>query len=277
MCFEKDARMIMIFGCMGYMGSAIAAECDRRGLEWCPGFRGTFDDVMDRIIAIKPELLVNAAAYIPSPTVDACKDNKAKTVDGNVMWPTTLAHVCASTVLPLMHLSTGCLFDEQREYTEEDTPTRGWDGYCGFYVGTKLMAETNVSFHAHHYILRLRLPFDEVDHPRNFISKMLAFENVYDIFNSLTHRGDFAKAVLDMWAMRVPFGTYNMTNNGGIASRMLIHKMREAGLPVKDPQFTHKEGVTGCKLSIKKLLSTGVKMRWVGDALEESLTQWKLR
>jgi hypothetical protein len=80
---------------------------------------------------------------------------------------------------------------------------------------------------------------------------------------------------LDLFEIGAPFGIYNVVNNGGIYSRMLIQKMREAGLPVKDPQFTHADGVTGCKLSIKKLLATGVKMRWVGDALEDALDNWR--
>src|SRR6476646_5658788 len=155
--------MILIFGVHGYMGSAIASECDRRGIEWERGKHNEWDG--DQLL--RCELAINAAAYIPSPTVDACKDNPNQTITGNVLWPDKLARACDYCRIPLIHLSTGCVFDEQREYSEDDPPTRGYDGYCGFYVGTKLLAERLVREFEQHYILRLRLPFDEVAHPRN--------------------------------------------------------------------------------------------------------------
>lgn len=269
--------MIMIFGCTGYMGSAIAAECDRRGLEWLPGFRGSFMSVLGRLKEIGPDLVINAAAFIPSPTVDACNNFKEYTIQGNVVLPQLLAMACDFSSVPLMHLSTGCLFDEQREYTEEDKPTRGWDGYCGFYVGTKLMAEANVRLCEEHYILRLRLPFDEVDHPRNYLSKLASFGRVFEHTNSLTHRGDFAKWALDLWEKRATFGTYNCVNTGQISAEDTIACLAYKGLIPAMQQLVKSPDTTGARLSNAKMVAAIGPVRSVQEAVGSAVHNWKTK
>lgn len=273
--------MILIFGSRGYMGSAIVRECERRGLPWLRGQReeirwnDEIKGVINQLMTSRAELVINAAAYIPMPTVDACKDHQNETIEGNVLWPLLLSQACAFVGKPLMHLSTGCLFDEQREYTEEDTPTRGWDGYCGFYVGTKLQAERWVAKFARCYILRLRLPFDEVDHPRNYLSKLTKFERVFEHVNSLTHRGDFAKWALDLWGKRAPFGTYHCVNTGQIEATAMVINMALKGMIPKMPTFVRSPETTGARLSNAKLVSAIGPVRNVLEAVADSITHWR--
>lgn len=266
----------MLFGCTGFMGSAIAAECDRRGIEWCPGFRIPFSEVAERLIDIRPTLVINAAAYIPIPTVDECKNDLDRTIEGNVVWPSQLAYECKRHDILIAQLSTGCLFDERDEYTEESRPTRGWNGYCGTYVGTKLLAERLVRIHEKHYILRLRLPFDEVDNPRNYLSKLASFETVYDHVNSLTHRGDFAKWALDLWEKRAAFGTYHMVNTGQISAIETVADMINKGVkPPTMPKISKPNGTTGARLSNAKLVAAIGPVRSVHEAVDDALNNWK--
>ena len=44
------------------------------------------------------------------------------------------------------------------------------------------------------YLWRLRIPFDEFDNPRNYLSKVQNYAKVYDNVNSISHRGDFVSA-----------------------------------------------------------------------------------
>lgn len=270
---------LLILGASGYLGSAFVRECEQRGLEFyaahladdCYGDHPGLSTLMEQE---KPTLVINCAAYIPSPTVDACKDHPFETWLSNASLPCLLAMTCQDYNVPLMHLSTGCLFDQQREYTEDDVPTRGWQGYCGFYVGTKIAAEQIVSKIPQHYILRLRLPFDEFDHPRNYLSKLASFKTVFDHVNSLTHRGDFVKAALDLWKLRAPFGTYHVACEGQVTARQLMMGMLSRGMVKLCPDIVEHE-MTGCRLSVAKLKAAGVKVRTVEEALEESLDNWK--
>lgn len=265
--------MVIIFGSKGYMGSAIASECRRRDIVWTAGVRENTKHVVEQIAW--SDLVINCAAFIPSPTVDDCRLHQGETIRGNVLWPQRLKEACSIVGIPLIHLSTGCLFDEQREYTEEDIPTRGWNGYCGFYVGTKLMAEEAVREWGEHYILRLRLPFDEFDHPRNYLTKLAQFDNVFDHINSLTHRGDFAKWVLDLWQQESPFGTYHCVNQHQSSAYDLITAMSLRRMIGKPQQVIKNSNTTGARLSCQKLMAVGVKVRSVHDAIADSLKNWK--
>lgn len=253
------------------MGQAFAKELDTRQILWFSAGRdATNIDFYKNIRAV-----INCAAFIPKPSVAACDDHKSATILGNVCVPTVLAGFCCRHEIPLIHLSTGCLFDEQKEYTEEDTPTRGFDGYCGFYVGTKLVAEEVVRRYPQHYILRLRLPFDEFDHPRNYLSKLAKFPIVFDHNNSLTHRGDFVKAALDLWQLRAPFGTYHVTNPGYVSARQVIIGMQMRKIIDRCPEIEESKVTTGTILSTKKLSDAGVQMRSIEDAMVHALDNWK--
>lgn len=275
-----NEQPILVLGSTGYIGSAFVAECELRGINYYAAKRAHdfYDDptMLRRLIQhLSPSMVVNCAAFIPAKSVDLCKDSPIQTVKANVWLPAQLGELCEMFQIPLMHFSTGCLYNEAKEYAEDHTPTRGWRGYCGFYVGTKIAAEEIVKRYDQHYILRIRLPFDEVDNPRNYLSKLASFKTVYPHLNSLSHRGDVVKAALDLWALRAPFGTYHLANPGFSYATTLVGALRVHGILVENPEIKECHGTTGCTLSTKKLLDSGVKIRTVAEALVEATTNWK--
>jgi len=267
---------VVISGSCGYIGSAFCKEMHARNItfDWIRGSKNpTFDSILDSLRRKKPELVINSSAFIQKSSVDLNKNYPGETIMGNVVFPSMLAHACEIAGVPLMHLSTGCLFDEAREYDETDTPLRGFDGYCGFYVGTKLLSEKAVLQYAKSYVLRIRLPFDEFSNPRNYLNKLIAYPKIYEHINSLTHRGDFAKAALDLWALRSPYGVYHCANTGQISARQVADKMIAKGIITKEPEFVSNE-TTGCRLSTKKLTDAGVKIRDVHEAVDSAIHNW---
>jgi 3,5-epimerase/4-reductase len=276
---------MMLLGCTGYIGSALAKEIERRGIPAKMISRKDWDytdeeTVREQLNVLQPEVLVNAAAFIPTPSVDLCKDNKPETWRANVHLPTMLARVCHELGITFCHISTACLYDDKKEYTEDEFPTRLGNGYCGFYLNTKWFAEELVNnLCESHYIWRIRLPFDEVDCPRNYLSKLQSFSTVWDQKNSLTHRGDFVKSALDMIEKKAPFGTYHMVNKGASSSAWLAEYMaceRAGGSAsrMRAPMIVNGP-VTGSILSTAKLEATGCGMRPVREAVSEALGQWR--
>jgi dTDP-4-dehydrorhamnose reductase len=267
---------IMLLGRTGYIGSALAKEIERRGIPAKMISRKGRDytdeeTVREQLNVLQPEVLVNAAAFIPTPSVDLCKNNKPETWRANVHLPVMLARVCQELGITFCHISTACLYDDKKEYTEDDDPTRLGDGYCSFYLNTKYFSETMVrSLCAKHYIWRIRIPFDEFDNPRNYLSKIKSHPIVWNQVNSLTHRGDFAKSALDMIERKVPFGTYHMVNKGGISAFKVLEAMEENTL---GRMFAGP--VSGSILSTAKLEATGCGMRSVVDAVAEALKNWR--
>jgi len=313
--------MILLLGASGYIGQAFARELQRRQRPFQPLSRKEVDytrfDVLLRYLQQhKPEFLVNAAGYTGKPNVDACETAKADTLVGNALLPQTIAHACAACAIPWGHVSSGCIFSgakvtlngqtraekdltrpdlrslaEQSPgaihgFTETDPPNFTFrDPPCSFYSGSKALGEEAAAGVGQGYIWRLRIPFDEFDSARNYLSKVQRYHKVYDNVNSISHRGDFVRACLDLWERRAPVGTYNVTNPGFVTTRQVVGLLEKVLKPGKrfefwlnDAEFYQQAAKTprsNCVLDVSKLLAAGVKIRPVVEAIEDSLRNWK--
>jgi dTDP-4-dehydrorhamnose reductase len=313
--------MILLLGASGYIGEAFARELQRRGRSFTPVARNEvdytrFDALLNMLRTRKPELVISAAGYTGKPNVDACELAKADTLAGNTLLPQTVAHACAAAGIPWGHVSSGCIYSGAKVaengqtraekdltqpelralvdknpsaihgFMETDEPNFSFrDGPCSFYSGTKALAEEAIAGVGQSYLWRLRIPFDEIDNGRNYLSKVQRYAKVYDNVNSISHRADFVKACLDLWERRAPFGIYNVTNPGFITTRQVIEAIQKILKPARrfefwasDEEFYHsgaKAPRSNCVLDVSKLLAAGVKIRGVDEALEDSLKNWK--
>jgi UDP-glucose 4,6-dehydratase len=171
-------------------------------------------------------------------------------------------------------------------FTEADVPNFSFrNGPCSFYSGTKALGEEAIAGIGQSYVWRLRIPFDEIDNKRNYLSKVQRYAKVYDNVNSISHRTDYVRACLDCWKLRVPFGTYNVTNPGFVTTRHVVSEIERVLRPDRkfefwsnDEEFYHFAAQTprsNCLMDVSKLLSTGVKIRPVEEALADSLKNWR--
>jgi dTDP-4-dehydrorhamnose reductase len=313
--------MILLLGASGYIGTAFANELQRRKKDFVSVSRGQmdytrFDSLLEFLKSKKPEFVINAAGYTGKPNVDACEDAKADTLAGNTLLPQTLANACAAADIAWGHVSSGCIFSGAKivenggvrvekdmtklkaramaekspekilGFTETDTPNFSFrDLPCSFYSGTKALAEEVISGVGRSYLWRLRIPFDEFDSPRNYLSKLQRYPKIYDNVNSISHRADFVRACLDLWEKQAPFGIYNVTNPGFITTRQVVEMIENILKPGRkfefwkdDSEFYHQAAKTprsNCVMDVSKLLATGVRIRHVHEALEDSLKNWK--
>ncbi len=285
--------MILLLGGSGYIGQAFAAELQRRKHSFVSLSRREldytrFDLLRDYLNFESPEFVVNAAGYTGKPNVDACEDAKADTLLGNTLLPHTIAYACAMEGIPWGHVSSGCIYsgtNQQQGFTETDAPNFSFrSGLCSFYSGTKALGEEAMAGIGQSYIWRLRIPFDEVDSERNYLSKLQRYAKVYDNVNSLSHRGDYVAACLDLWEQRAAFGTYNVTNPGFITAREVVEMIQDILKPNRTFEFWANDEEfykvartprSNCVMDVTKLLAAGVKMRPVRESLEHSLRNWK--
>ena len=145
------------------------------------------------------------------------------------------------------------------------------------------MAEAYLKEDSRCYVARLRIPFDENDGPRNYITKLLTYPKTYDNINSITHIGDFVKTCLDLYERDCPTGIYNITNEGGISTREVVQMIQEILNPEREFEYfaddtefyrVAKAPRSNCILDTKKLISLGLAVRPVRDALREALKKW---
>jgi UDP-glucose 4,6-dehydratase len=171
-------------------------------------------------------------------------------------------------------------------FTETDEPNFSFRSPpCSFYSGAKALGEEVIAGLPQTYVWRLRIPFDDIDNGRNYLSKVQRYAKAYDNVNSISHRADFARACVDLWQRKAPFGTYNVTNRGFVTTRHVVELIQKILKPKRTFEFwaddaefyriAAKTPRSNCVLDVSKLLSTGVKMRPVEEALESSLKNWK--
>jgi dTDP-4-dehydrorhamnose reductase len=312
--------MILLLGATGYVGQQFVQELTTRHRPFAALSRKSldytrFDALLKFLREQKPEFVVNCAGYTGKPNVDACEEHKADTLAGNTLFAQTLAHACSAAGIPWGHVSSGCIFagahvvqagtrrvvkdlttPEMREllakdrsafhgFTETDVPNFSFrDGPTSFYSGTKALGEEAVAGVGQGFLWRLRIPFDHRDNARNYLSKVQRYSKVYDNVNSVSHLGDFARACLDLWDRRAPFGTYNVINPGFLTTREVVTRIEQVLKPDKrfefwasDEEFYRVAAKTprsNCIMDASKLLGTGVKMRPVDEAVDDALRNW---
>ncbi|MCC7377367.1 MAG: sugar nucleotide-binding protein [Verrucomicrobiales bacterium] len=315
-------QRILLLGATGYVGQAFQRLIAQRGgtvvsLSRSQADYTRFAPLLRVLREVKPDFLVNCAGYTGKPNVDACEKHQADTLLGNVSLPQTLAQACEVANVPWGHVSSGCIYagakivqpdgslvvekdltrpdlrrivdtepSRVRGFLESDTPNFSFRSPpCSFYSGSKALGEEVLAGAPGCYIWRLRIPFDEVDGMRNYLTKLQRYDRVYDNVNSISHLADFAQACIGLRELGAPFGTYNVTNPGFVTSRQVIQRILEKHRPARtftfwesDEEFYRVAAKTprsNCVMDVTKLLATGVKMRPVDEALDDALTRWQ--
>ena len=287
--------MIIILGGQGYIGSAYCRYLASRDIPFRSLSRTQIDysdkgALLRFLRETQPEFLINAAGYTGIPNVDGCEENKAACHFGNAVLPGIVSEACTLTGTPWGHLSSGCIFTGKRAdgsgFKESDPPNFTFNqNNCSYYSGTKALGEEILSTAMNCYIWRLRIPFDEYDHSRNYLSKMMRYSKLLDVENSLSHLGDFISATIACWERRVPFGTYNVTNPGSVTTREVIAVIQKSGICLREPAYfasitefmatAARTPRSNCVLDSGKLLATGISLPEVHEALETALSNWR--
>ncbi len=313
--------MIVVLGGGGYIGQAFVSELRTRGLEHRAVSRLDCDytryaGLVSLLRDAGADALVNAAGFTGKPNVDACETARDATLLGNVVLPEMVACACDSVGVPWFHVSSGCIYNgawvnesggrrivedlsapdvraalaarpgDFQGFVEDDEPNFSFGSPpCSFYSGSKALAEKVLAGFGNVYVGRLRIPFDEFDGSRNYLSKLLRYPKIYENVNSLSHRGEFVRAALDLLLNRAPFGVYNMTNPGFVSTRDVVDRIRAKLTPEREFEFWENDEVfyreavkaprSNCILDPAKLQAAGVTMRPVDEALEDALSRWQ--
>ncbi len=287
--------MIYLLGGSGYVGHAYQALLTRKGIPFRNLRRADCDYsqtavLTDLLRREKPDFLINAAGYTGKPNVDACELHKAECLFGNAVLPGRIAEACAAAGVPWGHVSSGCIYSGARPdgagFTETDTPNFTFrTNHCSFYSGTKALGEEVLAGRENLYIWRLRIPFDHVESPRNYLTKLMRYQRLLEATNSISQLHEFCAATFACWEKRVPFGTYNVTNPGQVTTHEVVALIMAAGVCTKEYEFFRDEDEfmakaaktprSNCVMDSTKLASTGIRMTEVHEAIARDLSQWR--
>lgn len=232
----------MIYGRSGWIGGLLGEELKSRGARFSYGEARLEDRqaILADIERVRPTHVLNAAGLTGRPNVDWCETHKIETVRANVIGCLNLADVCHSRGIHLTYYGTGCIFSYDknhpmgsgRGFAEDDEPN-----FVGsWYSKSKAALEDMLRAFPNVLTLRIRMPIvADLLYPRNFITKIIKYDRVIDIPNSMTVLPELLPMSLDM-AGRGVTGVMNFTNPGAISHNEVLSLYRD----YVDPEFTWK-------------------------------------
>jgi dTDP-4-dehydrorhamnose reductase len=297
--------MIYLLGSTGYLGGVFKERFEARNIPYRCIDRKDLDyynynkllielgNIKTASLGNEPEFLINCAGYTGKPNVDACELNKDECLRANAVLPGVLARVCRDLNIPWGHVSSGCIYTssgglwKSNGWTEDDKPnfTFRSRGGCSWYSGTKGLGEEVLADYDNVYIWRMRIPFSNVDNSRNYLTKLMRYEKLLDVTNSLSDINEYVDGCIDSYLNKIPFGIYNMTNPGKVTTREVVALLKKYNISNKEftyyknesefMQLAAKTPRSNCVLDSSKALNAGIKLTEVHEALERALANWK--
>lgn len=234
----------------------------------------------------KPQFdwIINASGYTGRPNVEGCESDKENCYHYNVTVPLYLTHVANRFRIPIIHIGSGCIYDGYSQvYTEDDLPNFGADCYrSSFYSKTKDAFE-KLSEHLERYIFRIRIPFNGVPESKNYLWKLLNYNNLISQQNSITNVDDLVSFTFKFIEQNRPLGVYNVLNKGSIEAKEVVEILKENGLEnpnwrmVSIPEANFKVGRSNCVLSTEQIEKMGLGLPSVKESVEKAVKEYKIR
>ena len=280
---------ILLLGASGYIGKVFKEKLPEDNFVTMKHEDISVSNLLNETCKNRFDTIINCCGYVGRPNVDVVERHKEEAVYGNIIIPDILVQF-ANIVkeITILHISSGCIFrgDENQVFSETDSPNLDWNSQssCSFYGGSKSMSEKIISRYPNHYICRLRMPFDHEENERNYLSKLLKYDKLLSLPNSLSHRYDFVDACIQLLEKECEFGTYNITNTGFITAKEICEIFRNEFDFKNDFKFyddiedflisTGCYPRSNCVLSNDKLTKAGIKMRGIREAITESISNY---
>ncbi len=273
---------IVVTGAYGQLGSELCRQLGDRakGLDIDSLDLTDGRAVLERMLALRPEAIVNCAAYT---LVDKAEEQPEKCRAVNVAAVEHLVRACGELDCPLVQISTDYVFGTApalpRPWREDDPPSPQ-----GVYARTKLEGERAAARHPKHFIIRTCGLYARASDRRasNFVRTMLRLGDtrselrvVDDQRCTPTYVPHLARAVLFLLGQAeatVPWGTYHVTNDGETTWREFaveIFRLAQMRVAVQ-PIGTAKYGAPAPRPSYS-VLDTGAYRRLGGPPMPD----WK--
>ncbi len=259
----------LIFG-DGFIGNKILSNLP--GSVMSPTYISGRQDVIQAIKKNEPDVVINCVGKTGNPNIDWCESHKSETMFSNLTVPLIIAQVCFEMKIKMVHISTGCIY-EGGVFWEDDKPNY----VKSYYTKTKYLAEQALKeFDV--LQLRIRMPIDTKDSPRNLINKLLSYDRVINAKNSITVLDDFIYALSELLAYNAT-GVYNVVNPDAVTHKEIIDIFTNnfKGVYINPEELMTLAGRSNCVLSTSKLNELGIFMRPTIEALKDCASKYEKR
>lgn len=286
---------VLIYGSKGWIGKQFIHLLQEQNVEFCRGFArvNEIEDLKKEISLYNPTHIIAFIGRTHGPnfnTIDYL-EQPGKLVENlrdNLYAQVTLANVCTMLKIHYTCIGTGCIF----EYTE-DHPVGSAEGAFqehdipNFFGSSYSIVKGFTDMLMHQYEdsvlnLRIRLPIATMDNPRNLISKIIRYDRVSNLPNSVSVLPNLMPAVLKMMNDGVT-GTINLTNPGVISHNKILELYKKHVNPEfkwKTMSIQEQDAMLAARRSNNYLDTSTLKSYYgndlldVEDAVEMVLKNW---
>jgi dTDP-4-dehydrorhamnose reductase len=174
---------------------------------------------------------VNTIDYLeyPGKLLDNMRDN--------LFAPLLLAKLCDEHDIHYTYIGTGCIFEYDDEhplgdvahgFTEDSKP----NFFGSSYSIVKGFTDQMMKWCPNALNVRIRMPITAESNPRDFISKIVAYEKICSMANSMTVLDELLPLLVDMMEHK-RVGTVQLTNPGVISHEEILQMYKELIDPSK--------------------------------------------
>ena len=233
---------ILFFGSRGWIASYFLPLLEKNKHEIvCPDVRADDTDAVSRLLDTnKPDRVISFIGRTHGDginTIDYLEQSGklVENIKDNLYAPISLAMLCKERGIHFTYLGTGCIFNsnpEEYKYTEQDSPDFFGSSYSvvkGFTDRLMKLVKSNT------LNVRIRMPITADMAPRNFITKIVEYEKICSIPNSMTVLPTMLPILLDM-IEKGTTGTMNLVNPGIMEHNEILTLYRD----IVDPSKTWK-------------------------------------
>lgn len=235
-----DGDIYLLFGKNGWIGGKLIELMKEQNKTFHLADSRTQNrqDVIAEIEKYNPTHILNAAGVTGRPNVDWCEDHKQETIRTNVIGCLNMADLCEEYGIHHTLYATGCIFEYDDEhtiggkgFTEEDSP----NFHGSYYSHTKAMVEGLLKAYTKTCTLRVRMPISDDLASRNFLTKIIKYDKVVNVPNSMTTLTDMLPVSLVMAEKKLT-GIYNFCNPGAISHNECLDLYKK----YVDPEYSYQ-------------------------------------
>lgn len=225
------SKIVLIWGATGWIGKKVFTllQADSRFYPIASQTRlQNTQDIRQEIKEIEPDFIINCAGIVGNPTVDWCQEHPDLTYQINTECNANLAKIASEQKIHYTYYGTGCIYtyDETHPigtmFNEQDTP----NFTTSIYSHSKVLAEQALSQYNNVLILRIRMPISDTLEPKSLITKLINYQNVHNIPNSVTVLSDILPVTINLMYDRC-IGIYNCTNPGTITHPEILEYYKQ--------------------------------------------------
>jgi len=181
--------------------------------------------VKEEITKIEPDVVINCAGKTGRPNIDWCEDHKVETLNSNVNGLFILLKSCEELGKYLVQVDSGCVYEGDNNgkgFSEEDEP----NFFDSFYARSKIIGQKLLKEFDKVLVLRIRFPLLSEPNERNYLNKILKYNKIIDVKNSITVFDDFLASAKHLMENEKK-GFYNIVNPGEMSPAEILEVYKE--------------------------------------------------